>query len=284
MNILVSIVHYWNPAGSGTHQSLRKDPAPRVNALQQQLLSLRRLGQFQSLLDMSSRLVYRTNDFYRNVIDIKVVNDGVHNVLGMLAPEYSSCYDDVVVDSEDPKMLGFSAQKILAANLDKNYDLYCYLEDDLLILDPTFFSKLSWFSQVMDSRFILLPHRFEISQNPSIVDRFYIDGPLGDSEVRPLIPNPLPEFFIDSFGCSIPFSSPSNPHSGCFFLTHKQLSRWVGQPWWQDRDISFVSPLESAATLGITKTFELLKPSFSHSSWFEIQHYGTCFHSLISNV
>ena len=40
---------------------------------------------------------------------------------------------------------------------------------------------------------------------------------------------------------------------------------------------------ESAATLGIAKSFSLLKPAFSHASWFDIQHYGTSFHSLIGS-
>ena len=53
------------------------------------------------------------------------------------------------------------------------------------------------------------------------------------------------------------------------------------QPWWQDGDTSFISPLESAATLGIAKSFELFKPCLSHAAWLEVQHYGTSFHCLI---
>ena len=33
MRILIAIVHFWNPDGGGTHQSLRPDPDPRVHAL-----------------------------------------------------------------------------------------------------------------------------------------------------------------------------------------------------------------------------------------------------------
>ena len=66
-----------------------------------------------------------------------------------------------------------------------------------------------------------------------------------------------------------------------FFLSDSQLRHWLDQPYWLDRDCSFISPLESAATLGISKAFKLLKPCFSHASWFELQHWGTSFHGLI---
>ena len=48
MKILFSVVHHWNPNGDGNHQSLRPNPQPRIDALKQQLISLRRLGQNQS--------------------------------------------------------------------------------------------------------------------------------------------------------------------------------------------------------------------------------------------
>ena len=47
-----------------------------------------------------------------------------------------------------------------------------------------------------------------------------------------------------------------------------------------DEDASFVSPLESAATLGIAKTFRLYKPVMAMGSWLELQHWGRSFHSL----
>ena len=82
-------------------------------------------------------------------------------------------------------------------------------------------------------------------------------------------------------GKNIAFESPLNPHSGCFFLTKNQLQRWVDSSCWQDGDTSFISPLESSATLGVSKVFELFKPCLENAGWFEIQHFGTSFHQLI---
>ena len=61
------------------------------------------------------------------------------------------------------------------------------------------------------------------------------------------------------------------------------MYHWTQQPHWQDGDCSWVSPLESAATLGIAKTFRLFKPVMAQASWLEIQHWGTSFHCLLGD-
>ena len=130
---------------------------------------------------------------------------------------------------------------------------------------------------------VLLPHRVEFFPSPHFVDRFFIDGPICDDDLRKLVSPSSPVRLAEWGGMSIPFCPPSNPHSGCFFLSKKQLSHWTNAPFWQDEDVSFISPLESAATLGLSKAFDILKPALSHASWLEIQHFGTSFHSLIPN-
>ena len=284
MRILIAIVHYWNPDGGGSHQSLRPNPQPRVDALHSQLASLRRLGKNQSVLHMEDRAVYRTNDFFRNEIDILLITDGENHTLDLIHDSFKCCFTEVATQPKSGKYLGFEAQKVLANHLTDNYDLYCYMEDDLIIYDPCFFHKVQWLPKLMGSEFVLLPHRYELFPCPHPVDRFYIDGPICESELRPLVPSNSPVRLAQWEGFKIPFCPPSNPHSGCFFLTKSQFQTWIDSDIWQNEDISFISPLESAATLGIAKTFSILKSSFSHASWFEIQHYGSSFHSLIDST
>jgi hypothetical protein len=281
MRILLAIVHYWNPQGGGQHQSLRADPHPRIEALQQQLLCLRRLGQGQSMLHMQDRAVYPANDAFRHRIDVRVVTDGEHHVLDRLAPPFQGCFEAVVTQPADGRRLGFEAQRVLAEALHDDYDLYGFLEDDLLIHDPCFFQKIQWFTDLMGQDCLLLPQRVEFSPVPHRVDRFFIDGPIAEADLRPLVPEAGPVRLVQWCGVQVPFEPPLNPHAGCFFLTHAQLAHWVQQPWWQDGDTSFISPLESAATLGIAKTFSLFKPCLSHAAWLEVQHFGTSFHGLI---
>jgi hypothetical protein len=59
------------------------------------------------------------------------------------------------------------------------------------------------------------------------------------------------------------------------------MAQWANQTYFLDRDISFVGPLESAATLGIMKTFRIYKTSPEQASFLEIQHFGTGFLRLI---
>ena len=54
MRILVAVVHYWDPAGSGRHGSLRPDPRPRIEAFQQQLLAFQRMGARQAQLNIQT--------------------------------------------------------------------------------------------------------------------------------------------------------------------------------------------------------------------------------------
>ena len=281
MKILLAIVHYWDPDGDGRHQSLRPNPQPRIQALQQQLLCLRRLGLQQSHLHMADRMVYPANQALRHEITIRLITDGVHTVLDHLEPVYRSLVEEVVTEPETGRQLGFEAQAYLGSQSDGGYDLYGYLEDDLLIHDPLFFQKIQWFQGFMGDESLLLPQRVELAPGPHLVDRFYIDGPLPDNDLKALVPEPGPVVVAQVPGGEVAFEPPRNPHAGCFFLNGAQLHAWMQQPHWLDRDCSFISPLESAATLGVARSFKLFKPCLTHASWFELQHWGTSFHNLI---
>ena len=283
VRILLAIVHYWNPDGGGYHASLRPDPRPRIEAFQQQLLALRRLGSRQSQLNMASMTADRANRQLHHQIDIKVITDGQHHVLDRLDPPYRGLFQMVITEPSSPKHLGFEAQRFLASRLNESYDLYCYFEDDLIIHDPFFFRKIDWFRGHVGDHCLLLPHRVEFAGDPCDVDRFFIDGPMEESDLRYIIPDPGPSLASPSPGGPIYFESPKNPHSGCFVLSRAQLESWVSSDNWLDGDASFVSPLESAATLGIAKTFRLYKPVMAMGSWLELQHWGTSFHCLVGN-
>ena len=283
MRILIAVVHYWNPDGSGQHGSLRPNARPRIEALQQQLLSLMRLGQRQAQLTMETLSADPANKSFQHRIDIKIITDGEHHVLDQLDPPFRSLFQMVVSTPESPKHLGFEAHRFLASRLNDSYDLYAYFEDDLIVLDPGFFSKISWFRSQAGEDCVLLPHRIEFSSVPDVVDRFFIDGPIPEADLRRVIPNPSPAIGSPYPGGTVYFESPRNPHSGCFVLSHQQLDYWTQQAWWLDGDCSLISPLESAASLGVAKSFRLYKPAMANASWLEIQHWGTNFHCLIGN-
>ena len=218
----------------------------------------------------------------RHSFDIKVITDGKNHVLDFLDQCYKDFVEEVATSPSDPKQLGFEAHRILADHLQDNYDLYVYLEDDLLIQDPFFFWKIFWFQQQCGDHCVLMPHRYELFWKPvDTVDRFFIDGPMEVHELKQIIPDPPKAISANLPGGNISFISPDNPHSGCFILTKKQLEYWSNQSWFLDRDCCLISPLESAATLGILKTFTVYKPHISCASFLELQHWGVNFRNLI---
>ena len=119
MKILLAIVHYWDPEGGGRHSSLRSNPAPRVEALKQLILGLRCLGPRQYQLHMGNPGFYRTNDHYRNEIDLRVITDGEHTVLNQLHPSFRACFEEVVMETKNGMMLGFEAQRYLGMMLEQ---------------------------------------------------------------------------------------------------------------------------------------------------------------------
>jgi hypothetical protein len=171
----------------------------------------------------------------------------------------------------EPMKIGFAAQRFLRDHLSQ-YDWFCYLEDDLLITDPYFFQKLEWFVSQYGEETTLSPHRFEISATQP-VHKLYHDG-----SVRPDFTAAWQD--VDDrrhlegehLGMSLRFERWPNPHSGCFFLNRSQMARWVAEPHFGDEDSSFAGPLESAASLGIIKTFRQYKPSPANAAFFELQH------------
>ena len=145
LRIFLAIVHHWNPHGDGAHQSLRPNLEPKLWALQDQLLCLRRFGVFQGTLNIARHQVEPVNQATAHVLDIAVVTDGVNHVLDHVDDSYLPLFEHVVVNPATSKHLGFEAQKLLVSRLGDKYDLYGYLEDDLLIGDPFFFRKIDWF-------------------------------------------------------------------------------------------------------------------------------------------
>ena len=118
----------------------------------------------------------------------------------------------------------------------------------------------------------MLPHRYEISAKEAL-HKLYIDGPVRpDFTARWQDVNDRRMLSAEFLGQKISFERWSNPHSGCFFLTAQQMTRWAESPTFGDGDCSFAGPLESAASLGIMKQFRIYKPESNHAGFFEVQH------------
>jgi hypothetical protein len=133
-----------------------------------------------------------------------------------------------------------------------------------VILDAQFFHKLRWFAQEFGEHRLLQPNRYWISRTGW---KQYIEviDPIESSPFRN-----TPPLERNLMGVSLRFRRPQNPHSGCFFLTVAQMERWSKRPYFLDRSDEWVGPLESAATLGIFRSFAIYKPDETNAAFLEL--------------
>lgn len=275
--VLFVIPHYYAP-GNGFYGSTGSDPASRVTALERVIEGLHQtIGSRQAFLlwlqqhepGKGNGHVIKANEASQSHIDVAVCTTGdSHLVSSLSLPEGMYHHQRT---SADPMLLGFAAHRVLRDHLGR-YDWYCYLEDDLLISDPLFFNKLEWFVSQHGEETTLSPHRFECSLDEP-AHKLYIDG-----SVRPNFTAAWQDIHdrrnleSSALGMTIQFERWPNPHSGCFFLNNRQMEKWAASPSFGDNDFGFAGPLESAASLGIIKTFRQYKPSPANASFLELEH------------
>ncbi len=279
MRFLFAVPHYFNPDGQGRHGSLRRDPAPRVRALTNCLAAIQQLfGQRQCVMDLARRTTVPANEPTATA-DVVICTTGGKHLLDQL--KLDARYFTHHPTDADPRLLGFECHALLRDRLAANYDDYCYLEDDLILHDPLLFVKLRWFATQFGEQSLLMPNRFEAGRNQR-VHKAYVDGPLRPQATAAFQDvSQLPTLEAEAMGSRVAFERTTNPHSGGFFLTHAQMSAWAAQPHFLDRDTSFIGPLESAATLGVARTFRVYKPSAANASFLEVEHSGTGFLAMI---
>jgi hypothetical protein len=280
MRLLLTIPHYFLPTvhrgrSDPRHGSSRAAEATRVEALGTCIRSLHELfGRRQFILEPARRTAHPANQQTAGTVEIVVCTTADCHVLSAL-PLAANVYTHVATRSE-PKLLGFECHAVLRERLGA-YDYYGYIEDDLILHDPWFFVKLAWFTKKLGSANVLLPNRYEVGPN-ALADKVYLDGDLPRSATRAFQDvSKSPVVRSEILGHRITFRRALNPHAGGFFLTADQMAHWAGQPYYLDRDTSFVGPLESAASLGVMRTFRVYKPAPQNAGFLEIQHYGTAF-------
>ena len=280
MRVLITIPHYFatdarTAAYGRQHGSLGGDPSPRRAALADCVASLHRLyGPAQRIIDYESRVAHAANAATAGQVDVVVCTTAGHHLLDALDLP-AGAYEHQPTASEPP-LLGYECHAVLRDRLG-SYDWYGYLEDDLIARDPWFFRKLDWFTAEGGPEALLLPNRYEVGPL-GLVHKAYVDGdlPVGFTAPYQSLAE-IPEAVARLLGTKVIFRRPRNPHAGCFFLRAGQMNQWARQPYFLDRATDFVGPLESAATLGVMRTFRIYKPAPENASFLEIEHHGTAY-------
>ncbi len=279
MRILFAIPHYYDPLGGGRHGSLGPDAGTRIKALADCLASLRQqFGRPQCEIDIARRTTIPTNQATAIQADVLVCTTGANHLLDRLP--LGTGYFTHLRTQAQPRLLGFECHAALRERIG-SYDYYCYLEDDLVLRDPWFFVKLRWFTSQFGDEVLLQPNRYELARN-EIVHKAYVDGPLHPSLTAAWQNvDEQPTLSAEALGQPIAFHRTLNPHAGCFFLSAGQMVHWASRPYFLDRDAGFIGPLESAATLGVMRSFRVYKAAPENGAFLEVEHPGTRFLTLI---
>jgi hypothetical protein len=280
MRILLTIPHYFDHrADSGRHGASVDAAEFRINTVTRCLLAIHQLfGRSQCMMQLSRHQSENANGQLSAEVHVVFCTCGSQHLLDQLAVS-RNFYQQHPVQCE-PEMVGFECRTVLRDRWG-NYDWYGYMEDDLIHQDPWFFSKLDWFQQQAGPEAVLLPNRFERGSTP-LATKAYVDGDLREQVTQPYQDVTRETVLSGSaMGVPVEFRRPLNPHSGCYFLTAEQMSSWIAREDFADRDVSFIGPLESAATLGLMKAFRIYKPHLPTASFLEIEHAGQRFISQL---
>ncbi|WP_354634663.1 calcium-binding protein [Planktothricoides raciborskii] len=282
MKIIVAIAHFFNPQGQGDYGCLKAGAESRISALREQITSFHQLfGKFQESTDYGEQRILPANRCETREVTMVICTTQDYHVLPQLSLGAKLWHH--YGTNVQPMLLGFECQRILRESLGA-YDYYCFMEDDLILHDPDFFTKLKWFNQQVGDRHLLQPNRYEISVN-DYIKKTYIDPELAEKlTARFQNIREQPQLTGTVMGNPVTFRRTGNPHAGCYFLNAQQMAYWAQQPYFADRDTSFIGPLESAATLGIMRTFKIYKPAPQNANFLEIQHFGNLWSQKILNL
>jgi hypothetical protein len=279
MKALLAIAHYYraeeNSDFASTGQAAREH---RAAGIQRVIEAWRGHVNEASLLNVERRVVEPLAGF-ESALDIVVMVRGEDHLLD---PEFCARHKVriVQVQTENPRMLPFAAQSLFA-DCRLGYDMFVYSEDDLRPADGLLLAKIASFAQEFGWRRLVMPNRYEWNPQASTLKTF-IDGDLR-KHVTERYFTALPDEPIlvqSALGRAITYVRARNPHSGMFAVTAEQLGYWMQQPHYNDLDCSFVRALESAATLGVLKTFSVYKTHARDMGWLEIEHLDRRYSSL----
>ncbi|MBF0375287.1 MAG: hypothetical protein HQL39_17970 [Alphaproteobacteria bacterium] len=280
MKILVAIPHYYDRASRSRYGSGYMGRMGRAAILETMLSGL------FDLFEGGAGLVdWRTADEAAGIVpnllpanveprvslDVVLCTVEDRHLVGCLDPALVRKITHLI-SRDRPPMLGFVARDVLGRHRE-GYDWFCYFEDDTMPVDRLTFDKLA--AATPSPEVVILPNRFEI--DPARPNRkLYTDGPchfrMSEEQGRLLLPKG--GFTIRHGGEQVRLQKVVNPHSGCFLLSAAQMDVYAASPAFREFSSEYVGPLESAATLGLLKTFQVFKPARENADFLEVRHLG----------
>jgi hypothetical protein len=269
MRILVAIAHYYKYDRIGFHGSRGNDPTPRIRALTNSIVALHGHFTGPSLEYSFGEGKAMPANGERHQLTIAICTTENEHVVDRLDLDRNLFLHHK--SATPPLELAIECRRVLGNSVD-NFDLLCFLEDDLVINDPTFFEKILWFNSQVGDGSVLLPNRYEISVRHRF-RKVYCDGPINRNQSPRYWNDKGPPLLASKImNRDVKFQLASNVHAGCYFVTQRQMKQWKQAPWFLTNEQALMGPLESAASVALMRSFAVYKPALENADFLEIQH------------
>lgn len=268
MRVQVCIPHYFkehadpgdNPNGYGSLRSgARLARSIALSRCISELLNIQKNKTTLILNHHNRRIDKKTCQENKLEVEINICTDG-KNFLEDVLDLYQGRINHVKMQLKNPRELPLYTRDFLIQN-NKKFNLYTYIEDDIIVHDEEFFNKQIWFLEKTNSQLILMPHRYE-RVDTEADDVLIVDGTLRPGLVNLFQPTEKRagsgKYLGNQF---VEFDIADNPHSGTFTISNSQ--REMLSKFELPKD-GFIGPLETAATLTVLKYFKVFKPNIEH--------------------
>jgi hypothetical protein len=280
MRIAFLIPHFFGGTQpSSVHGSFRPDArAIRRSVLDRAIFQIHSLfgptyAALIKIAEESRRDIVELPNPHRLDFDIFVFTAGTQHLLAELecGPKH---YRHVETDA-DSLFLGFECARWIKDHLG-SYDLYTYLEDDIVLRDPLYFDKIELFNRTFEAGkngLLLQPQRYEETLNSSnpadmaTTCRVYLDY---QSRTAPSFRGD--DLVLHFAGKPVRFAPALNPHAGCYTVNNEQAARMAAHPDFLDTRKIYITPFDTAATAFIDRALKIYKPAAESLPFLEVQH------------
>ena len=182
------------------------------------------------------------------------------HVVGELPADLTAGVTIHAEDDPDPMLIEFRVQDLFAARREQ-FDYFLFLEDDVVIQDTLYLDKYALFNRfTRDPKFLLMPNRYEFNGSAKV----YIDQNRYSKLAH-----------LDMDGVQL--SECANIHSASYLLSRAQLDLWLATGRKLYRQVSYIGPLESAASGCLMEAFHIYKPAPPNLRFLEVRHYDNCY-------
>ena len=202
--------------------------------------------------------------------DIYVVTSGSSHLFDRVS---SGAVAKQISSRRTPTHLGYSCLEMFAASVEA-YDLFMFIEDDILIHDDKFFQKMASFYEQFGEDVILSPNRYEFWGRKDVAWKVYIEGDAPPSMRVPHQATWRTDLSLSTNYGSATLSIARNPMSACFVITRNQVKRWMEWPDFQRPDPVMQSTMLvlEAVQLPLAGRLPIYKPVQPNASFLEVHH------------